>query len=80
MALVSPIIRIVCGLVLIIVALVRYFGIRQQIAAAEEGTVMAFGRELGSGQLTLLLIVALLVGFVLLGLGVAALIKKLNEG
>jgi hypothetical protein len=80
MALVSSIVPIVCGLVLIVVANIRFFGIRQQIAAAEEGTVLIFGRAVGSGQLTFIYVVAMAFGLALIALGVVSLLKKLKEG
>lgn len=77
----SPLIRIVCGLVLIVVAATRYFGIRQQIAAADGGEIQIFGVATTGEpwQLMLAFGTAGLVGIALVALGGFSLAKKMQE-
>jgi len=77
----SPIIRILFGLILIVVATIRYFSIRTQFAAGEGEEVEALGFTLtaDSWQFGFAYGLALLFGALLLILGGLALKKKLDE-
>jgi hypothetical protein len=82
MAYASPVFRMVCGLVLVIVAVVKFFDIRRQLDASPDGELQVFGATIAAQpwHLTLVFGLAVLVGLVLLGLGAASLVKKIQEG
>lgn len=77
----SPIIRILFGLILIVVATIRYFSIRSRFAAGDGEEVEALGFTLNadSWQFGFAYGLALLLGALLLVLGGIALKKKLDE-
>jgi len=81
MKLLSPIIRILCGLVLIIAAAVKYFSIRAQIAAGEGEEVQILGQTVTSEtwQLGFAFGIACFVGILLIILGGISLMKGLQE-
>lgn len=74
-----PIIRIVCGLVLIVVATSRYFSVRAQIAEGAEIQLFGYTASGAPWQLMLALGAALVLGIALIALGGFTLVKKLNE-
>lgn len=71
----SPLLRIVCGAVLIILAISTYS--RSAAAIASGGSLQVFGFAVGASgwQLTLSLAVIGLIGLVLVILGIANLLK-----
>lgn len=78
----SSIVGILCGLVLLVVAAVRYFGIRRELADAEGAEVQLFGYALTaeSWQFTFAFGAAIVLGVALIGIGAFALMKKIQEG
>ncbi len=78
---IAPIIRIICGLILIVVSTTRYFGVRKEIALADEGQIEIFGFATTGEPWQLLLVfgTSMLVGIALISLGGFALMKKMQE-
>lgn len=82
MKLLGPVIRILCGLVLLVVATIRYFGIRRQLADAEGGEVQILGSasSIEPGTLLIVLLIAAIAGLLLAAFGAYGLVKRLQEG
>lgn len=76
-----PIVRIVCGLVLVVVATTRYFSVRARTADADVTEVQVFGFTAAaeSWQFTLAFGAAVVIGLALFVLGIVTLIKKIQE-
>lgn len=79
MNIVFPILRIVAGLALIIVAVTRYFSVRTQLADGAQIQIFGYTPSGEPWQLMLALGVALVLGLALIALGSVPLAKKLKE-
>jgi hypothetical protein len=73
---VSAILRIICGLVLIILAYSTYNSNSQHFAAGEPLRVFGFTTSASPGQLTFAFGAIGLIGLLLIGLGVVTLLKS----
>ncbi len=82
MKLIGPAIRILCGLVLLIVATSRYFTIRGQMAEAEGGEIQILGSTsaIEPGTLLIILLIAAVSGLALAAFGGYSLRKRMQEG
>jgi hypothetical protein len=72
----SPLLRIVCGIVLLILSGSMYFKTRAQVAAGAQVHLFGAPSALEPWQLTLGFAVIALIGLVLLILGLAALTRR----
>ena len=73
---ISAILRIVCGLALVILAYSTYSRNSQHIAAGEPMQIFGYATGASSGQLTLAFAVIGLIGLFMVGLGIATLLKR----